>query len=411
MKLASGGGHGGLAALQRRLRPLYFTAFLQGFVLWYAIEKLFMTSIGIDYQGIAVLTVLYVAVMMVANLPLGILADRWSRKRVLALASVFLAGGSLVDGLSHGFTMYLIGTCLWGLFYACYSGIYDSVVYDCLVEETGSADRFEHYYGRIQAVDSIALVASSLLSAAVVHFLSVRAAYFLTLPFSVVSLCTLWLFREPQLHKSSEPALLSAHIRDTLRAVLRRRAAMWLVVSLILLTLLGRLILEFDQLWLIALALPLWLFGPVNAVLLGMLGAGGVVAKHVKHRPAAVIGTGVGIAIVSLCLLARLLGLAVPALVLLILGWCILQITVSRWLHDTLPSRLRAGGSSAVATLGYGVFIPVGLLFGHISNAVDIFHAGWIVIVTCVLIAGTVLLALKGRRAAPATTTAVQHSA
>ncbi len=41
--------------ISRRLLPLYVAAFLQGFVLWYAVEKLFMRSIGFDDAGIGLM--------------------------------------------------------------------------------------------------------------------------------------------------------------------------------------------------------------------------------------------------------------------------------------------------------------------------------------------------------------------
>lgn len=62
--------------LQRRFSPLFAAAFFQGFVLWYAIEKLFMKTIGFNDQTIAVETVIFTVVMVAANIPLGILADR-----------------------------------------------------------------------------------------------------------------------------------------------------------------------------------------------------------------------------------------------------------------------------------------------------------------------------------------------
>src|SRR5215472_16645861 len=115
--------------IRSRLRPVYVTAFFQGFVFWYAVEKLFMTTIGLNKAAIALATALYIVVMLVANVPFGILADRWSRKGVLYIATAMLALASLICGLSHDFWTYVIGESLWGLFFACYSGIYDSITY------------------------------------------------------------------------------------------------------------------------------------------------------------------------------------------------------------------------------------------------------------------------------------------
>jgi len=83
-------------SVTKRLRSLYATAFIHSFVLWYSIEKLFMRSVGLNDYLITIATLVYIVVMMAANIPLGLLADRWSRKGVLYLATCALIGSSLV---------------------------------------------------------------------------------------------------------------------------------------------------------------------------------------------------------------------------------------------------------------------------------------------------------------------------
>src|ERR1700746_3446450 len=112
--------------VKKRLRPLYATGFIHSFVLWYSIEKLFMRSVGLNDYLITIATLVYIVIMMVANIPLGVLADRWSRKGVLYIATCALIGSSLVCGLSQGLALYATGISVWGLFYAAYAGIYDS---------------------------------------------------------------------------------------------------------------------------------------------------------------------------------------------------------------------------------------------------------------------------------------------
>jgi hypothetical protein len=73
--------------VETRLQPLYATGFIHGFALWYSIKKLFMRSIGLNDYLITIATLVCIVVMMIANIPLGILADRWSRKGALCLAT------------------------------------------------------------------------------------------------------------------------------------------------------------------------------------------------------------------------------------------------------------------------------------------------------------------------------------
>ncbi len=117
-------------SLRKRLTPLYIAAFMHGFVLWYAVEKLFMKTIGFDDASIGFMIAFYSALMLIFETPSGILADRWSRKGVLILASISLAFSTFVGGVSHGAVIYIISQGLWGLFFALYSGTYESIVYD-----------------------------------------------------------------------------------------------------------------------------------------------------------------------------------------------------------------------------------------------------------------------------------------
>jgi hypothetical protein len=204
-------------AVTRRLMPLYLANFLQGFVLWYTIEKLFMRHIGFDDAGIGIMVAAYSAIMLLVETPSGILADRWSRRGMLVVASVVLAIASWVGGISQGIPMYMVSAGCWGVFFALYSGTYDSMVYDTLLETKGHATDYERYYGRMKVADSLALVVGSILGGVLATQWGLRSPYFLTIPFALVSIVPLVLFKEPELHKKHAAALLTHHVRDTFR--------------------------------------------------------------------------------------------------------------------------------------------------------------------------------------------------
>src|SRR5678810_934512 len=120
--------------LAKRLLPLYIAVFAHGFVVWYAVEKIFLHTIGYNDAGIGIMVAAYSVLMLVAQTPSGILADRWSRKGVLVIASICLLLSSLIGGLSTEPMLYIVAALFWGLFYAFYLGTYDSVVYDTVME-------------------------------------------------------------------------------------------------------------------------------------------------------------------------------------------------------------------------------------------------------------------------------------
>ncbi|HEV2452298.1 MAG TPA: MFS transporter [Streptosporangiaceae bacterium] len=362
-----------------RLRPLYATGFIQSLVLWYSIEKLFMRSIGLNDYLITIATLVYIGIMVAANIPLGVLADRWSRKGVLHLATCALIASSLVCGLSHGLVTYAGGMSAWGLFYAAYAGTYDSVVYDVVLEETGSAGRFEHFYGRVQMFESAGFVTSALLSALVARYVSLRLAFLLTIPLTCCAFVTLHRFREPGLHRRASRAHLLAHVGQILRRATRAEVA-WIVVALVATCVVMRLMIEFYQLWYLGLALPAMWYGPGCALMYAGAWSGGALADKLRNGRTLLVA-GFGTLAIAGGLFVRAPVMVIGAQVATIIGITVLNIGLTRHLHDAMPSGIRAGASSVVSTIGYGAFAPVALGFGLFSRAHGIFSASVFVIV------------------------------
>src|SRR5437762_9316516 len=84
--------------LTRRLLPLFIASFSQGLVLWAPIEKIFLRSLGFDLATIGLMAACYAGLVPLLDLFSGMLADRWSRKGVLILASVASMLNSLMGG-------------------------------------------------------------------------------------------------------------------------------------------------------------------------------------------------------------------------------------------------------------------------------------------------------------------------
>lgn len=380
-------------ALKKRLLPLYFAAFCHGFVFWYAIEKLFMQSIGFTDAAIGLFVAVYSVAVIITETPSGILADRWSRKGVLILASLALAVSSLIGGLSQSETIYIFSTCLWGVYYALYSGTYDSIVYDTILEEGIDTKRYDYYYGRVNLVDSCALIAGSLIGGLVANVFGLRETYFFTVIPALLAVIALLRFKEPRLHKQLVPSSVADQVRATFRAVLKNTRLLPIIAVLLSSSTILYLLFEFDQLWLLALAAPLVWYGPINAAILSTIGIGGYIAgkfKLYKLRNMIVVITCMLAAGVGL-IVSRNLLLTVACIIVICACLLVLEIVFTRVLHDGLSSKIRAGASSAVSTLGRGFIIPLAVLFGYLSEQRTVFEAAWLVVfmlvITAVLVA------------------------
>ena len=168
--------------LTRRLLPLYIAAFSQGLVLWAPIEKVFLRSLGFDQAALGLMAACYSSLIPLLDLFSGLLADRWSRKGVLMLASVAAMLNALLGGLSHDVPTYLVSTLFFGVEVALVSGTYESILYDTLLEHTGQSREFEQRLGQLRLLSSLALLIGALAGGLVATLLSPRLAYFATIP-------------------------------------------------------------------------------------------------------------------------------------------------------------------------------------------------------------------------------------
>ncbi|MFE3554884.1 MFS transporter [Streptomyces sp. NPDC059193] len=390
--------------LRRRLAPLYATAFLQNLALWVPVEKLFMTGIGFDAAGVGVMAAVYAVVVPVFEVPSGLLADRWSRRGVLLLASVAAVVSVTVGGLSQNVGTYMVSAFFLGVFFAMQSGTFESVVYDTVLEETGSSDVFEKVIGRVRVVESVALVTSALAGGAIASALSLRDTYFLTVPPLVATGLALYFFREPRLHKTEEAEPLRRQIAATYRLLLGRGR----LRSVILLTVTGALLmqgmLEFGPLWLVALAVPAFWYGPHWAGLTAALGIGGLLGSRGwlgRRWPVALLAA---LMVGCCCVLAtsRSAATVIVAQVLLTLVVVAVSIPVLHRLHDAVPSAIRAGVASGVGTLTWLAFVPFALVVGFLSERAGVGAAGRLFVGVAVVAGILMLVVLPGAAATPA---------
>ena len=369
-------------SLRSRLVPLYAAAFLQAFALWVPIEKLFMITIGFDAASVGLMAAVYGAVVPVLEVPSGVLADRWSRRGVLLLASLAAVIAVVIGGFSQSVAAYMVSAAFLGVFFALQSGTFESIVYDTVLEETGDSEKFERTIGRVRLVESAALVIGAIAGAVIAEIASLRATYFLTAPLLLGSTAALFLFREPRLHKAEEPESLRRQIATTFRTILARGHLRAIVALTVAGSILAQGMLEFGPLWLVALAVPAALYGPQWAGLASALGLGGLLGSQVWFTRPWVVRLAAGV-IVGACVSLTFLDLPLVVIgvqIVLTLLVVAVSIPVLRRLHDSVPSAIRAGVASGVGTLTWLTFVPFALVFGFVSERAGIDRGAWFLV-------------------------------
>jgi hypothetical protein len=299
--------------------------------------------------------------------------------------------------------MYVVAAMLLSVYFAMQSGTFDAIVYDTVMEETGSSDRFESVVGRVRMAESLSLTLGALAGGALAEATTPRLTYFATLPFLVVSTAFLLRFREPRLHHSDTRRSLGEHLSVTVRTVGRQRRLIPIALSLILTALVTQVVFEFGPLWLVASDAPAGAFGPAWATLMASLGLSGLLAGRLRfdHWPSLATVAAVMVAAGLTLVLVAHAAVATAAQAVLTTLAITIGIHLTRLLHDAISSEVRAGVSSGIGAGGWVVFLPFSLAFGAASERWGVHLAGTMILgIVAAIIALLVIVVAADRRTA-----------
>ena len=391
--------------LARRLLPLHIGLALQGLILWVPIEKLFMTDIGFDAAAVGAMAAAYAAVVPLLEVPSGILADRWSRSWIMILGCLALVISSLIGGLSQNVIMYVIAAMILGVYFAFSSGTVDSIVYDTVLEETGSNELYEKWIGRTRAVESAAFVLSALAGGVLAQYTSTRFTYFATVPLVGLAIIGFLRFNEPRLHQAAERVNLRSHVALTFRTMITSRAVLRVMLLVAAAGLLAQAVFEFGPLWLVAEAAPAALYGPYWAALVSTFGIAGLLIGKLNLERRLLVAVLIILSLAAALSLtwASSLAVLIVAQVVLGLALAIIGIHAGRLLHDAVPSSIRAGVSSGAGTLTSVLFLPFSLVFGWVARENGINWSGFMLAGAVVVVGMLLVMSFRAARSgAPA---------
>lgn len=139
--------------------------FLDTFLLIVPFYTVMFAEKGLSPAQIGFALGAWSATGLIFEIPCGVLADRMSRRWLLAISQLLRAGGFLVWLAVPNFWGFLAGMTLWGMKSATMSGAFEAVVYDEL-KALGCETEYARIFGRAKAARGAGLVAASLTAAA-----------------------------------------------------------------------------------------------------------------------------------------------------------------------------------------------------------------------------------------------------
>ncbi len=129
----------------------------------YALYALMFADNGLSDAQISALFLIWSLVGVIAEVPTGAIADRFSRRTALAIGGVLQGTGYALWMAVPGFTGGAAGFVLWGLGGALTSGSLEALLYDGL-EAIGAAAHYTRLLGRITAAGLLAQIPVALVA-------------------------------------------------------------------------------------------------------------------------------------------------------------------------------------------------------------------------------------------------------
>ncbi|MBC7708384.1 MFS transporter [Polaromonas sp.] len=358
--------------MHSNIKKLYASNFLTGLVFWYAVEKLFMQSIGISPFGIAINAVVFLSITVMLDVPSGVLADKWKRKYTLILAIISLGLSSFILGISNDFITYLLGTAVYALYIVLTSGTFQAMMYDSLAE-TGQEDQYDKHQGRSYGLFLVGVAVSSLAGGYIAQYIGLRETYLFSLVPAVINILVLFSTKEPRFHKEAFDTKFWAHIKASRRIITSQPVVFHLALFLAVGGMLRSTQNEFGGLYYLGLSL--------SAVAMGYVNAGKWIAGAIGQFLAPYIGRQGALTLLPWFFLTFLIFSLITnasGIIFFLLASALHSI-VSNQAEATaqglIPSGLRATTLSLISFTTNIVMIPFSLLFGFVAQHADVFRA------------------------------------
>jgi MFS family permease len=350
------------------LARLYAFKFFDSFILIFPLYAVMFVDAGLTPVQISAALIAWSATAFCLQIPSGVLADRWPRKHVLAMAQVARAAGFAVWLVWPHFWGFLIGLVLWGIKSACTSGAFEALLYDELKAKDREGD-YTRIYGRSRAVQAFAVVLAALGAAALA-----RLGYSLELDASVAACvvataAALSLPPADPARPAGDPGYLT-HLRQGLSLSVREPVVLSILTfSAIVLALGGAL----EEFWPI-FGIKVGLSRPLIALFVGSQNGVEMLASLLAHRVSRLATRWIyGLFTLGGALLAVAAGVfSPPAMILLALYSGLLKmidVVFEGRLQHAIPSDRRATIGSVKGFAGEVGVTGLYLAFGPLAQA------------------------------------------
>ena len=367
----------------------------------YPLYLLYFEGNGMSVQQISALLAIWSFSVVILEVPTGVLADRWSRRKLIILGSLCKAACYFVWIFSDRFELFAVGFILWGIGGAFISGAEEALLFDSL-KQTGQQEEFEVYLGKGRFLSGFGNILAAVSGGFIGTYLGVHWALYLSVASGLISAGIACLYQEVNYYRDRirDTQQNKETFREAMGFLIGKKEILLFAVMAVLVITMAGVLDEYDAMIATSYGLSMEGVGIWMAVRFILAAIGGYFAHHIRRvteRTFRLKRRFATIALFSIIGAASLMaaGLIKSIFVIVCYGFYYLIMSVTEVLHeDYIQQRIEDEGRSTVHSIIslvnnlYGIlcFGILGLVLGVTDlHGMLVIIAGYSFAVTAVL--------------------------
>ena len=247
------------STIESNIWKYYLATALVHFAFFTPIIQLFFLENNLTITKIAFLGVIWNIVRMILEIPSGILADKWGRKKVLVISSLFAILQVIFFIGATNYWYFVGASIISAISYSFLSGTETAWFYDTL-KELKREKEFEKLFARGNIYRQVPLLIS-FTAAGFLFKYSVLLPFYLSLVFLSLAFLVTLTFKEPKYHKSIEETNVFVHFSESLKHIWANKFLRAGLIFTVVFSVGSDISYGYGQIYLKQLALPVVLFG------------------------------------------------------------------------------------------------------------------------------------------------------
>ena len=349
----------------KSLIPMALAMIAAGFDFYVPVSAFFLESRGLSLTDIFMLESVLVASILVAEIPAGVIGDRFDRRRLVCAGFVFNAIAEILFAAGTNFSIYALSFVMSGLSIAMLTGVQDAYIYDSLGDDADA--KAVGAWGHLSALMLTAGVTGSVVGSAL-GSVDISLPALLSAAMAVVAaVCVAFLPKQNPKTHDKHPETSWVSLKIGVKLLFTSPLLLYVAVGSSASFALFNAVYTLNQPLFAAQDVPIAIWGVIagagQLLAAGYIYAAGRIEKRVGRKTALLLAMGYGAA--GFCLMA------VPHVLAVVSGFLLVVVGIhargpitSAVTNKLIPAHRRATVLNVASSVGSLVGIVVNPLVG-----------------------------------------------